>query len=272
MEFIKTKTFHSAVDQSNPHALEVCTPPYFLNDVVMYYGRNVASIDESDLQVASGQVQELILNLSEQLEQDVRFSGRILQCGSIYEGTKVRKANEYDYVKELSGLHPDDLILEHVTPDTVRSRTQTNQPQGKSFVRIRFKAEVPEEWRSCMRCKNCSETDHCQPNHQPQYINPRLLQQEFADAVSRAIRGRCDEDGRVASGDYVTINGPAISFCCQAMLDMDFPWIIISDKQTGIANWLSTEKYNCIIVIAQYIYNCACHMIHWYCYIIKMQQ
>ena len=214
MEIIQKEYFDLFVDRNCQHSLQPCVPVSFFNDFIMHYGRE-ASIKQSEEQRLRDQLVPWIRDLDKALNQDSRFTGTMLLSGSVFEGTKVRTPDEYDYVKELSGLHPDDLILDHVTPDTVRSRTKTNQLQDKSFFRIRFKAEVPETWRSCMSCKNCSETDHCQPNHQP--LNPRLVQREFAGIIEDSLNGKTPDEVFQYYGEFSTINGPAISFYGRAV-------------------------------------------------------
>ena len=212
MEIIPKGHFDLIVDRNCQHSLQPCVPVDFFNDLSMHYGQCEASINQSEEQRLIEQLIPWIIDFDKTLDHDSRFAGSMLLSGSVFEGTKVRIPDEYDYVKELSGLHSDDLILDHVTPDSVRSRMGTNQLHEKSFFRIRFKAEVPEEWRSCMSCKNCSETDHCQPHHQPQYLNPRMLQQEFARIIEDTLHSKTSDEVLQYYGQFSTINGPAISF------------------------------------------------------------
>ena len=122
-----------------------------------YLGRQRASLEENAGSIGNV-VEEFVRNLMQMVgETDPRFTGELLPCGSYYEGVKIKRANEFDYIFELSeasGLCQEHVEIRQKKPESMKPKKNT-AVYPRAYYTVNFRAgRAPVAWR-CRQCDGC---------------------------------------------------------------------------------------------------------------------
>ena len=165
--------------------------PEFVNDLILYFGKEKSNMDDSDSDNIRNDVTNFMTQLLDRIASCSNFVGHLVPCGSMAEGTKIKAADEFDFIYEASlkdtfNISQDQMWIEQSIPETFKTRSQRTNLFERSYFKIGFKCQIPDWCQELMKCRLCKTSTECTFDHKGRYLSSRALLEKFVTSVQRA--------------------------------------------------------------------------------------